>query len=480
VVGRALIHETESPARQEVLLPFSNAFTLRGTVRPAPYSIGLDVQLLDASGAQVWARTYRRDPAQVLALQAEIGREVAARFNLELPTGSRWARGMNRLVLPAAYDIYLQGRDASERRDRARAIAAYQQALNLDGRLVEARAQLSLALYLEEFYSGITGDAAGRESAMREAQAAIAVDPDLAAAQMASALASPNMIGAASALSRALAIDASNGEAWHYAGDLVSETDPARALAYYRASLAFEPTIDANYLDEAAALSELGRYQEAESAVVRGEVARPGRPWWRQMRARIALEQQNPRGALDLLSTDPATESSPGVWLMGRIVPLITTGRAADARAEVLRLEQRYPSSCEARAIRAGIELSLGDGAQAQSTADALYAEASRPNALPSLKACAAMAAAAVKSSADAAGWLAKIAEDDRALRAWTRQSIFGIGMSYRRGWYPWYNVNNSGPVKEADSQLRAALGRVQREVVRRLPTPPAHEHGGE
>ena len=472
VVGRTLTHD-QNGAKQEVMNALGSGFTVKGSVRPASFALLVDAQLVDASGTVVWSRSFRRDPTQAIALEAEIAREVAKYFGLDVPSGNRWSRSATRLVDPTAYDLYLQGRDASERRDRSRAIAAFQQALARDARLVEARAQLALALYLEEFYSGVAGDTSSHDAALREAQAALAAEPDLPAAQVASALAAPTMIGAASSLARALALDQSNGEAWHYAGDLVSELDPGRALAYYRASLRFEPMIDANYRDMAAALSEIGSSSEAESSLVRGEVARPTRPWWHQMRARFALERGDPAGALAALGSDPATESSPAVWLMGRIVPLIVTGRPSQAIDELVRVEQRYPTSCEARALRAGALRALGQTTPALTLADDLYTQASQPNAWPSSLACAALAAAGVGSSPDAAGWLVRIASDERALRSWTRQSVFGMAMAYRRGWYPWYNVNASNPVKEANLHLRASLERLQREVTKRLPAAP-------
>ena len=70
----------------------------------------------------------------------------------------------------------------------------------------------------------------------------------------------PTVGTAASALARALSLDPSCGEAWHHAGDLVLEGDPARAIAYYQRALQLDPSLDISRRAIAAAQEMLDRF----------------------------------------------------------------------------------------------------------------------------------------------------------------------------------------------------------------------------
>jgi len=281
VVGRASIRSTAFVSDWQVRARNAGAtFVVRGTVRPGPYAVHADAELLDvASGKSVWSQHFTREPREVPALLAEIAGRVAQRLRLVTPTSNRWARASVRKTDPAAYDLYLQGREAADQRDRTRAINLYDQALRRDPGLVEARAAMSQALYLEEYYAGATREASASGRALREAETALAVDAELPAAHLAAALSASTITTAASSLSRALGYDPSNGEAWHHAGDLVNELDPPRSIPFYRASLALEPSIDANWRDLASAFASAGSPDGARQAIENGEAARPDRPW---------------------------------------------------------------------------------------------------------------------------------------------------------------------------------------------------------
>lgn len=450
------------------------AVAVGASLRSDPLSLEANVQMFDvANGAMIWSQRFQREARQSSALASEIAAQIAKRLGLSAPTSNRWLRASVRQIDPAAYDLYLQGRDAADRRDRSRAITLYDEALQREPRLIEARAALANALYLEDFYAGSSRDPGTAGRALREAETALAADAELPAAHLAAALASPTVTQAASSLARALGFDPSNGEAWHHAGDLVAELDPERAITFYRASLALEPAIDANWRDISGAFAQSGKTAEAERALVSGEVARPDRPWWKQMRARFDIERQRPEGAIAALLSDPSVETTPIVWLMGRVVPLALAGRGAESRREAARLVERYPAFCEGRAVLAGLEIDGGDAARGRSLATAILEAAGRPDAEPGSFGCAAFAAAGIGDAAEAASWLSRVAGDERALRSWTRQAIFGLRLSFRLGWYPWTKVAASQPVKAAAAQLDESLVRLRAEVERRLPVPP-------
>jgi TolB-like protein len=474
VVGRSSIRDTPAPSAAELGRRVGAAYALRGSTRPGQYALHVNVELVDiATGETVWSQNYSREPRQAPGAEAEIAKQIAEQLGLPVPAGNRWARAQLKQVQPAAYDLYLQARDAAARRDRSRAIELYRQAIDTDARLVEARVGLSEALYLEDFYSGNNGDAGTLDHAREEAEAALAVDPDMARAHLAAALAAPTTVSAASSLARALALDPSLGEAWHHAGDLILALDPSRSIAYYRRSLELDPGIDSSYRDIASAFEMLGSLPDAEKALAYGQGARPDRPWWTQMRARLDMVRGEYGKAADLLRADRASESTPFTWLFGRVVPLRMAFRADEAGADAVRLVDRYPWFCEGRAVLAGLELEAGEAGKARALTDAIYEQTAMASAGPALLQCAAVAAAGRGEGLETAGYLVKIAHDDRALRAWTRPSLFGIELSFRRRWYPWSKVTASPPVQQAGTELAQALQRLKEETATRLPLPP-------
>jgi eukaryotic-like serine/threonine-protein kinase len=472
VVGRSMIAEPGALPLDARAKAVGASVALRGTTRPGPYSLHVDVELVDVpTGRVLWSQSYAREPRQASAAEVEIARRVADELSLQMPTGNRWERALVRQVDPGAYDFYLQARDAAARRDRGRAITLYEQATGLDPRLVEARVGLSEALYLEDFYSGSSGDGSALDRARAEAEGALAVDSEMPRAHIVAALSAPTISVAASSLSRALSLDPSNGEAWHHAGDLVIELDPERAIGLYRHSLRLEPGNDASHRDIAAAYEALGRLPEAEAALSAGQAARPDRPWWTQLLARLEVVRQNYDMAVELLKT-PSTESSPSAWLFGRVASLKMAGRDVEAAAEVRRLIERYPGYCDAQAIAAGLDWDANNKVRARATVDSILASASAPGAKPALAQCAATAAAAIGDGPQAASIFIRMASDERVLRAWARQTVFNLAFAFRVHLYPWNKVQASGPMNQAAAALAESLARLKDETARRLPTP--------
>lgn len=473
VVGRSSIADATEASPAERASRVGAAVALRGTVRPGPYSLRVEAELVDAAtGRVIWSEEYSREPRQASAAEVEIARQVAERLNLQIPTGNRWARAELRQIDPGAYDLYLQARDAA-RTDRSRAIVLYRQAVDMDPTLVEARVGLSEALYAESVEAGPEADPRAIEHAREEAEAALAVDPEMPRAHVAAARSATTVVAAASSLARALAIDPSSGEAWRGTGDLLLEIDPERAIACYRRALELDPGLDESRKALAAAQEMLDRFPEAESELGAVEAAGPSRPWLRPMRARIELARQRYDSALDLLADAQATEASPLTWLVGRVIPLEMSGRVEQAKAEAARLTERYPWFCEGQAVLASLEWD-GDGkARGRSLAEAIVTRVEVPDAPPQLLPCAAIASAAIGDGPRAAGYIARLASTEQALRAWTRPDVFSLAFGFRRQLYPWSKVESSGPFRQARAALLQSLARLRDETARRLPAPP-------
>jgi eukaryotic-like serine/threonine-protein kinase len=474
VVGRSSITEAASGTLAERAARVGAILALRGTTRSGPASLRVDVELVEAAtGRVLWSEGYTREPRQALGTEAEIALQVADRLRLPTPSGNGRLRAQARQVDPGAYDLYLQARAAAASRDRSRAIGLFRRAIELDPKLTEARVALSQALYYEDFYAGSEGDPQALVHAREEAEAALAVGPEMPGAYLAAALSAATTGAAASSLARALSLDPSCGEAWHHAGDLVVEGDPLRAIAYYRRALELDPAIDSSHRDIAAAYEMLDRLPEAEAELAAGESARPDRPWWMQMRARIEIVRQNYDNAVEILAGEPGTESAPFAWLVGRVIPLAMASRREMARGEAVKLTDRYPWFCEGQAVLASVEWD-GDGkARARTLADAIFARGDAPNRAPQLLQCEAMAAAATGDGPGAANYVGRMAADESALRLWMREGVFSAAFSFRRGLYPWTKVRSSAPFSQAGAALAQSLGRIRDDVARRLPAPP-------
>ena len=473
VVGRLSIGGSPGLSMVERASIAGAAVALRGTTRPGPYSLHVSAELVDvATGQVIWSERYSREPRQASAAEVEIARQVADKLRLQIPTGNRWVRAQGRQVDPGAYDLYLQGR-AAGRVDRTRAAALYRQALDMDPKLAEARVGLSESLYFEAQDAAGAGDPTALDQARREAEAAVSADAELPRAHLALALSATTVGAAASALARALALDPSCGEAWHHAGDLVLEGDPARAINYYRRALELDPALDISRRAIASAHEMLDRFGDAEAELALGDTTRPDRPWWKQMRARVELARRNYTAAAEMLAGDATAETSPMVWLVGRIVPVAMMSQIDEARKGAVGLTERFPGFCEGRAVLAALEWD-GDGkAKGRSLTDAIFAGADARGASPRLLPCAAVASAAIDDGPRAAGYLARLAADEQALRAWTRPDVFTTSFAFRRELYPWNKVEPSGPFRQARAVLMQGLARLRDETARRLPAPP-------
>jgi TolB-like protein/tetratricopeptide (TPR) repeat protein len=478
VVGRLSIAGAPGLSVAERASMAGAAVALRGTTRPGPYSLHVSAELVDVTTGQViWSESYSREPRQASAAEVEIARQVADRLRLQIPTGNRWVRAQGRQVDPGAYDLYLQGR-AAVRVDRTRAVALYRQAIDMDPKLAEARVGLSEALYLEALDAGNAGDPNALDQARREAEAALSADAELPRAHFALALSATTVGTAASALARALSLDPSCGEAWHHAGDLVLEGDPARAIGYYQRALQLDPSLDISRRAMAAAHEMLDRFDDAETELGLGDTARPDRPWWKQMRARVAIARRNYTAAAEMLANDPATEAAPMVWLVGRIMPVAMMSQFDEARKGAVALTERYPGLCEGQAVLAALEWDSDNKAKGRSLTDAIFARADAQDAQPRILQCAAVASAAIDDGPRTAGYVVKLAGNDQALRVWTRADVFTMSFAFRRELYPWNKVEPSGPFRQARAALMQNLARLRDETARRLPAPPRPSAG--
>jgi TolB-like protein/DNA-binding winged helix-turn-helix (wHTH) protein len=116
---------------------------LEGSVRQDGDRIRVTVRLVDAAnGSRVWSESYDQRVGNVLALETNIARSVAAELKANLQNlADVPAKGVN----AQAYDLYLRGQHELRMREYGEAVRYLEQAVALDSGFIPAYHSLGLA-----------------------------------------------------------------------------------------------------------------------------------------------------------------------------------------------------------------------------------------------------------------------------------------------------------------------------------------------
>jgi tetratricopeptide (TPR) repeat protein len=433
---------------------------LTGSVRPDGDQVKLTIELLDATDArQLWTRQYVRDQRNILAVQGEIAEEVATRMNLAPGSGAARARTASRLVDPAAYDLYLQGREALARRDLPQAIALFQTAITADAGLAEAHAGLAEVLILSAGGESGSADPRVLAQARQQADIAAASDPDLPDAELALASTSVSLLETLKHLRRSVELDGSYAEAYHKIGVEIMQFDPARAIGWYRKAIELDPRMDNVHRDAANAYTLLDRFADAEQELNK---AGRGRPWWNWMAAKIQFEQSRFERGIAILGADRGFARYPPVLMMYASA-LASTGRTHEALGLIADAAAGSSALCERDAMVAALESETGAGLNAAKRVAQILDNATSAGGFTPNYSCAALAFAGAGRGDLSAGWLKRLAQDEPSLRQWATVSIVSSpAMALRRRWYPWNKVANGPALVEAERTLQDAYARLR------------------
>jgi TolB-like protein/DNA-binding winged helix-turn-helix (wHTH) protein len=120
---------------------------LEGSVRRAGDRIRVTARLVDASnGDQLWSEAYDQRVGDVLALETNVARSVAAELNAKLQSlADVPAQGVN----AAAYDLYLRGQHELRLREYAEGVRYLEQAIAIDPAFIPAYYSLGLGYRYE-------------------------------------------------------------------------------------------------------------------------------------------------------------------------------------------------------------------------------------------------------------------------------------------------------------------------------------------
>ncbi len=161
---------------------------LEGTVRKQADEVRIVAELVNAvDGRELWSRTFDRGLKDIFAVQADIARAVAA--SLELTLLGKEDKPLQDAATQntEAHNAYLQGHFYFQRRnfeDYRKAVGFFDEAIRLDPRYALAYAERSEAwTWIADQSSEKRTEA--RAAARRDAEKAVAIDPQLAEAHAA-------------------------------------------------------------------------------------------------------------------------------------------------------------------------------------------------------------------------------------------------------------------------------------------------------
>ncbi len=163
---------------------------LEGSVRRADNRLRITVQLVNAAdGYHLWSERYDREMKDVFEIQDEIARSIAERLKLTLE-GEREPLVKGGTQNLEAYQLYLKGRALLYQRGQAlpRALECFKQAVAFDAQYAPAWAGLADS-YTTLGYNGSARPEATMPKGIEAARRAVALDPSLAEAHNALAMA---------------------------------------------------------------------------------------------------------------------------------------------------------------------------------------------------------------------------------------------------------------------------------------------------
>ena len=214
---------------------------IEGTVQRSGSRVRVTAQLINGqTDAHLWAKTYERDPEDVLVMQSELAQAIVSEIKVQLTPQERQHLASARTIKPEAYNAYLLGNYHASKRNPAaiaKAIEYFQEAIRIDPSYAQAYAGLARAHDERDVWGGF---ALGKSADQVRANTlkALELDGDLAEAHELLAQI-------------------------HFQYDW----DWQRAEAEFKRAIELNPNFALSYVHYAYFLQSMGRHQEALAAV---------------------------------------------------------------------------------------------------------------------------------------------------------------------------------------------------------------------
>ncbi len=204
---------------------------VEGSVVRSGSKVRVTAQLIQgASDRHLWAQSYERQLSDILTVQGEVAREIAARVSLQLTPNERAQLSRSNPVNPEVALLIFKGSYFLARLEAERAKDYFSQATQLDPNSAEAWAGLADSLHT----MGIAGDYEAFAQAKKAANKALEIDGSQAQALM--------VLGAVS---------------------LLNDWNPEASEVFFRRSLAARPSFGMAHALFATTLAHHGKFAEA-------------------------------------------------------------------------------------------------------------------------------------------------------------------------------------------------------------------------
>lgn len=332
---------------REIGRQLGTSHIVEGSVRREGNALRVTAKLVaTASGYQLWTGSYDTSINNVLSVQEQIARAIAANLEVRLTQGTLDRFATRRTDNDSAYRLYLVARHHQEQRtraDNAQAIGLFRQVIADDADFALGYVGLAKSYINERYFSDrpISAIAVDVEPLLLKAQQ---LQPDLADLYVVRGSLATEQLRPDAALrdlQRAVTLDSNSRAALGELGFLyLTSGQPRDALINYTRAAALDP-LDANLqAQRCLALQDLAQFEEAELACERARALEPRSAW--VYSASAALEDS--RGRIDraLRWNQEALRLSPevaenlaqrGIWLLSLGLP----ERAADLHREATR-----------------------------------------------------------------------------------------------------------------------------------------------
>jgi TolB-like protein/Flp pilus assembly protein TadD len=213
-------------------------YVLEGSVRRSDKQLRISAQLIRVDDeTHVWARNFERSHGDVLKIQGEVARSIAAEIQIKLTPHSEQTLMQVAEISPEAHEAYLRGRHSWNKRTEAgmrKSIVHYEEAIHLDAEYAMAHAGIADS-YVMLACRGMVPAKETFRKAKTAARKAIDLDGSLGAAHASLAhvrLHDWDWEGLEKDFRRAIELDPSHAIAYYWFGEfLMSMGRPAEAIA---------------------------------------------------------------------------------------------------------------------------------------------------------------------------------------------------------------------------------------------------------
>jgi serine/threonine protein kinase/tetratricopeptide (TPR) repeat protein len=287
-----------------------------GSVENFEGKLRVPIELVDVrTGQRVWGQTYQGSPSDIVDLQHQISTDVAYRLKVQLDPDSTARLKRQYSTNPATYDSYLKGRFHLAQRspDALReAVSDFQHATASDEHYAPAYAGLADCYSLLAFY-GIEKPLPLLKNAFKTSQRALELDSTLGEAYTSRALARTllnfDWEGAENDYKRAIELDPNYLQAHTWYALLL--LTPLGRQAEARGQMAYAEAGDPDSVLTTTGIAMIerfaGRYEQSNQILESHGNESPPLEQAVEMTAENYLDEQQSKGALELLKSTPQT-----------------------------------------------------------------------------------------------------------------------------------------------------------------------------